>query len=152
MWNDTGNGFMNKWKAFFLDLEANHGLNPLSETHIWLLHHLFLNSINTDAQQWKRIWNAHKMALKDRRSASPQELWMESQLMDGIRGYNSSLPLPVLAPGWDQTSDDVLDDTVTEQARLGLFEKRKSFFSLLFTPMFILRLSSWETFLCSLRA
>lgn len=37
------------WKDFFQCLEAHEGLDPDLESHMWLLHHLFLDAINEDA-------------------------------------------------------------------------------------------------------
>ena len=52
LWYDVTNGFGRKWKIFFMDLEAHHGLNPTIPEHIWLLHYLFLPAIQQDAQDW----------------------------------------------------------------------------------------------------
>ncbi|KAJ6573722.1 hypothetical protein B0H10DRAFT_2168551 [Mycena sp. CBHHK59/15] len=64
LWYDVTHGFGKKWKVFFLDLEANHGLNPTRPGHIWLLHHLFLSSINRDAQDWAEAWNSHQLTIR----------------------------------------------------------------------------------------
>ncbi|KAK6997284.1 hypothetical protein R3P38DRAFT_3328900 [Favolaschia claudopus] len=61
LWYDVTHGFGKKWKVFFLDLETNHGLNPTRPGHIWLLRHLFLASINRDAQDWAEAWNSHQL-------------------------------------------------------------------------------------------
>ena len=41
LWVNVTSGFGRKWKTFFQDLELHDGLNPDSDAHIWLLHHLF---------------------------------------------------------------------------------------------------------------
>lgn len=35
-----------------LDLEAHCDVNSMVHAHIWLLHHMFLASINEDALEW----------------------------------------------------------------------------------------------------
>ncbi|KAK0436757.1 hypothetical protein EV421DRAFT_1907820 [Armillaria borealis] len=66
-------------------LEHHHSLNLHLNRHIWLLHHLFLAHIDSDANIWAEHWNNHKMSLKGCR-ASPLQMWMESQLLHGARG------------------------------------------------------------------
>ena len=61
LWYDVTHGFGLKWKNFFIDLEAHCHLNP---SHIWLLHHLFMSTINADAEAWVHSWNNHTMQLK----------------------------------------------------------------------------------------
>lgn len=55
-----------------MDLEANHGLDPTQPAHVWLLHHLFLNAINQDANDWAETWNLHKLQIKKQRSPQPK--------------------------------------------------------------------------------
>ncbi|KAI0368680.1 hypothetical protein BV20DRAFT_947886 [Pilatotrama ljubarskyi] len=52
LWYDVTRGFGAKWKAFFIELERHHRLDPTLPSHVWLLHHLFLPSINQDAVEW----------------------------------------------------------------------------------------------------
>ncbi|KAJ7668905.1 hypothetical protein B0H17DRAFT_949670 [Mycena rosella] len=89
LWYDVTHGFGQKWKNFFHDLEINHGLNPRSTSDIWLLHHLFLGSINDDAQEWSRAWNSHKLQIKGERKRSPRDMFLFSMVQDGPRGIES---------------------------------------------------------------
>ncbi|KAK0474593.1 hypothetical protein IW261DRAFT_1341498 [Armillaria novae-zelandiae] len=91
MWRDTTIAFSNKWKGFFYDLECSHSLNPLLNRHIWLLHFLFLGKIDGDCQKWANHWNNHKLSLHGH-SASPLQIWMESQLLHGARGLEHLMP------------------------------------------------------------
>lgn len=86
LWYDVTHGFGQKWKAFFMDLEANYSLNPRLPAHIWLLHHLFLSAINEDAEEWARIWNHHTLQLRNERNATPHEMFFFSMIEDGLRG------------------------------------------------------------------
>ncbi|KAJ7780605.1 hypothetical protein DFH07DRAFT_729375 [Mycena maculata] len=91
LWYDVTHGFGQKWKNFFHDLEVNHGLNPRSAADIWLLHHLFLDSINEDALEWSRSWNSHKLQIKGERKRSPRDMFLFSMVQDGARGIGHML-------------------------------------------------------------
>lgn len=69
-----------------MDLEANHGLDPSNPPHIWLLHVLFLASINQDAQDWARVWNSHKLQMHGERQRSPRDMFFFGMLQEGVRG------------------------------------------------------------------
>jgi hypothetical protein len=45
--------------SFFRDLEHHNDLDPDMGDHLWLLHHLFLDAINTDVSEWAESWNSH---------------------------------------------------------------------------------------------
>ncbi|KAJ7495668.1 hypothetical protein B0H11DRAFT_2155915 [Mycena galericulata] len=89
LWYDVTHGFGKKWKVFFLDLETNHGLNPTRPGHIWLLHHLFLASVNRDAQDWVEAWNSHQLTVRRQRERSPRDLFTFGTLREGPRGITS---------------------------------------------------------------
>ncbi|KAK6980543.1 hypothetical protein R3P38DRAFT_3334209 [Favolaschia claudopus] len=100
LWYDVTHGFGKKWKTFFLDLEANHGLNPTRPGHIWLLHHLlsliasislFLSSVNRDAQDWAEAWNSHQLTIRRKRERSPRDMFLFGMLREGPRGISSFL-------------------------------------------------------------
>ncbi|TRM70062.1 hypothetical protein BD626DRAFT_391129 [Schizophyllum amplum] len=86
LWYDVTHGFGLKWKTFFYALEVQHALNPQIPGHIWLLHHLFMASINEDASEWAETWNNHKMQLPDSHPQSPRQMFFFSQHHDGRRG------------------------------------------------------------------
>ncbi|KAJ6615343.1 hypothetical protein B0H10DRAFT_1801472, partial [Mycena sp. CBHHK59/15] len=88
---DVTHGFGKTWKVFFLDLETNHGLNPSRPGHIWLLHHLFLASVNHDAQDWAEAWNSHQLTVRRQRKHSPRDLFLFGMLREGPRGISSFL-------------------------------------------------------------
>ncbi|KAJ7219900.1 hypothetical protein B0H12DRAFT_1205505 [Mycena haematopus] len=94
LWYDVTHGFGYKWKSFFLDLEVNHGLNPSTEVHIWLLHHLFLDSINADAQEWADAWNSHDLQIRGERTRSPRDIFLFSMIQDSPRGLERFIEPP----------------------------------------------------------
>jgi hypothetical protein len=91
MWVDIAKGYVRKWADAFRDLEQNHGLNVEVESHIWLLHHIFLASINRDALEWANAWNSHGMRLPhgERSGRSPKDLWLFGMAEHGARGLDA---------------------------------------------------------------
>lgn len=70
MWVEVGKQFVRRWKAFFLRLERLHGLDRQNPAHLWLLHVLFLDSINDDAQRFVDEWNHHPLSTEKNQSPS----------------------------------------------------------------------------------
>ncbi|KAF7972608.1 hypothetical protein HWV62_17426 [Athelia sp. TMB] len=101
LWFDVTHGYGQKWKNFFYDLETHHSLNPQVPQHIWLLHHLFLDAVDQDAQDWARAWNSHKLQIKGERTRSPRDIFIFSLIQDGPRGLQHQS-----APPTDQTPID----------------------------------------------
>lgn len=84
LWVDITVGFGGKWKIFFEVLEAHDGLNPDNDAHIWLLHHLFLDQINSDAETWMATWNQHVLARGVQAHQSPQQLYTHGMVTNGV--------------------------------------------------------------------
>ncbi|KAG1718137.1 hypothetical protein EDB19DRAFT_1899535 [Suillus lakei] len=61
LWVDFTNGIGSKWKMFFQDLELNSGLDADNPHHIWLVHYLFLTTLNSEIHVWAETWNNHRM-------------------------------------------------------------------------------------------
>lgn len=91
LWRDLTAGVGYKWKLFFQDLECNGDLNPDVEGHMWLLHHLFLDAINTDLLEWAESWNSHVMTVPNQRQRSPKDMFFFGMLENGFRGFESEL-------------------------------------------------------------
>ncbi|KAF8837818.1 hypothetical protein BDN67DRAFT_908587, partial [Paxillus ammoniavirescens] len=82
MWVEVGKQFVRRWKAFFLRLERLHGLDQQNPTHLWLLHFLFLDAINEDAQRFIDEWNHHPLSTE--KNQSPSDLRFLSEVENGI--------------------------------------------------------------------
>ncbi|KAL0066854.1 hypothetical protein AAF712_006049 [Marasmius tenuissimus] len=89
LWRDVTLGFGGKWKLFFQSLEQSHGLNARIPSHIWLLHHLFLDSINEDARCWAESWNRHPLTSLHM-THSPQEMFVFGMIENGVRGLDAA--------------------------------------------------------------
>lgn len=85
LWRDVTRGFGLKWKNFFVDLEAEAGLQPDNDAHIWLLHYLFLQAVNNDAAEWAEVWNSHNVRIQGERERSPRDMFFFGQLENGWR-------------------------------------------------------------------
>src|SRR5262249_8817949 len=86
LWCDYKQAVGMKWKEFFMELEANEGLDPERPSHIWLLHWLFLDAINQDIAEWVDAWNHHIISLHDGPNRSPVDLFLFGMIEDGPRG------------------------------------------------------------------
>lgn len=100
-----------KWKQFFQELEIHHGLDADQDSHIWLLHHLFLPVINSDALHWANTWNTHTMRLPDQHSDSPHALRYFSIIESGTRGIDEN---GNVLPAFEPIADDLDPDQVHE--------------------------------------
>ncbi|KAG1852846.1 hypothetical protein DFJ58DRAFT_660990 [Suillus subalutaceus] len=111
LWVDWTSGVGSKWKTFFQNLEVHDGLDPELPSHIWLLHHLFLNIINTEGLQWANSWNAHTMTLPGQRNDSPHALRFFSIISGGGRGIDAhGNVLPHFQPIVDDLTPEEIDE------------------------------------------
>lgn len=87
LWRDLTEGLGAKWKNFFYTLELHDGLDRDSDSHMWLLHYLFLNSINQEAQAWAGAWNDHTLTIRGERQRSPRDMFFFGMIEKGMRGF-----------------------------------------------------------------
>ncbi|KAJ7585596.1 hypothetical protein C8J56DRAFT_788316, partial [Mycena floridula] len=83
LWVEVGSHFARHWRAFFYRLEALHGLRRKDPKHRWLLHHLFLDSINVDCAQFQLEWNAHPIS-GEGNDESPNDKRLLGMLQHGV--------------------------------------------------------------------
>ncbi|KAG1831115.1 hypothetical protein EV424DRAFT_1470158 [Suillus variegatus] len=79
LWVDFTNGIESKWKKFFQDLELSSGLDADDPHYIWLVHYLFLATLNSKICVWAETWNNHHMTTEDG-TTSPHQLHYLSML------------------------------------------------------------------------
>lgn len=118
LWYDVTHGFGLKWKEFFLDLEVHHGLEVHNDSHIWLLHFLFLSAVNQDAQEWAAAWNSHHLTIRGERSRSPRDIFFFSMIQDGPRGIITQDGVPQPADEVDDLASYGIDWEVADDAVL----------------------------------
>lgn len=128
LWVDVTSGFGSKWKQFFQILEAHDALDTNNDAHIWLLHFLFLASINSDATMWAKTWNNHTLARHGCHHQSPSQMYLHGMLQHGLRGVavEEEEPEDIDSFGidWDdlersnfRTHHDIHNQPTTEEAR-----------------------------------
>ena len=66
MWVEVGTQFAYRWRAFFTRLERRHQLDPSNPAHLWLLHLMFLDALNSDCDAFRTQWNHHPISGKGR--------------------------------------------------------------------------------------
>ncbi|KAF8119402.1 hypothetical protein EV363DRAFT_1177992, partial [Boletus edulis] len=84
LWVETGTQFVRRWRGFFSRLERLHMLDPQRAHHIWLLHVLFLDSINDDCNDFRDEWNCHPISGPNTNNKSPMDLRFLGQTTLGI--------------------------------------------------------------------
>jgi hypothetical protein len=121
LWVEVKWIIVTKWKPFFGGLEAHHGLRVDSAMHIWLLHHLFLKSLNNDIQEWAEHWNAHGMHLKREKDKVPRDMFilgMRRRVLDNtiVRQEEAVEDVDQFGIDWDGADDEQLVRKLQEQA------------------------------------
>ncbi|KZT27166.1 hypothetical protein NEOLEDRAFT_1061535, partial [Neolentinus lepideus HHB14362 ss-1] len=84
LWVEVGTQFARRWRAFFTRLGRMHRLDRKDPTHLWLLHKLFLDDINTDCQDFQVQWNAHPISGPQTKNRSPADLRFLGQTEHGV--------------------------------------------------------------------
>ncbi|KAF4584655.1 hypothetical protein EYR40_004642 [Pleurotus pulmonarius] len=82
LWVEIGTQFGQQWRAFFQRLEDQHQLDRHNPHHLWLIHVLFLDDINTDCQSFQATWNAHPIGGRGHDN-SPNDLHLTGRLQHG---------------------------------------------------------------------
>jgi len=67
-------------------LELRHGLNINNPNHIWLLHHLFLNTINSQLTFFAEARNQHQVQSRHGPSRRPADYFLFDMYVHGVRG------------------------------------------------------------------
>ncbi|EJU04636.1 hypothetical protein DACRYDRAFT_47457, partial [Dacryopinax primogenitus] len=80
---DVTKDFGSKWKNIFIHMETYLELDIALNSHMWLLHYLFLRDINQDAELWQQMWNFHPLQSHKGQMKSPNERWMVGMLGKG---------------------------------------------------------------------
>jgi hypothetical protein len=100
LWVDITAQVGASWAEAFTDLEVNYGLDINNTHHIWLLHHLFLQTLNDQLSFFAESWNQHRMQIRDGPNRSPADMFGFDMLVHGLRGDRLS----------DATDGDMADE------------------------------------------
>ncbi|KAJ7177579.1 hypothetical protein C8R43DRAFT_872453 [Mycena crocata] len=84
LWVEVGTQFARRWRGFFTRLERRHDLDHLSPHHLWLLHHLFLDEMNSDCQDFQAEWNLHPLGGTRNKGQSPADIRFISETQHGV--------------------------------------------------------------------
>ncbi|KIO17899.1 hypothetical protein M407DRAFT_48151, partial [Tulasnella calospora MUT 4182] len=84
LWVEVGSQFARRWRAFFHRLEDDHFLDSTNPHHLWLLHHLFLHSLDNEAKSFQDDWNNHPISGPQGRNKSPVDIRLIGQTTEGF--------------------------------------------------------------------
>ena len=85
LWVDVTAQLGSSWADVFTALEIHHGLNINNSHHIWLLHFLFLPTINQQLLFFSESWNQHHIQIRDGPNHSPADMFGFDMFVHGIR-------------------------------------------------------------------
>ncbi|KAJ7572202.1 hypothetical protein C8J56DRAFT_1009167 [Mycena floridula] len=111
LWVDVTNQIGATWAELLMHLKLSHGLDINNENHIWLVHCLFLDTINNQFAFFADSWNNHSIQIRCGASQSPIALFGFDMLALGIRGHELQLSddeLEVYGLDWDALQDTSL--------------------------------------------
>lgn len=114
LWVDVTAQVGAAWADHFTTLELRHGLDINNINHIWLLHLLFLPTINHQLSFFAEAWNQHRIQIRDGPNRSPADLFGFDMFVHGVRG--DQLPnndmtdeeLEVFGVDWEALCDETL--------------------------------------------
>ena len=75
LWVDVFIYVAQYWRNVFLYLEAECGLDPTNEMHLYALHYVYLPRINNMIEEFQAFWNNH--SLRTENNKTPLQLWTE---------------------------------------------------------------------------
>lgn len=100
LWVDVTAQVGAAWSDHFTILELRHGLDINNVNHIWLLHFLFLSTINAQLSFFAEAWNQHLLQIRDGPNRSPADLFGFDMFVHGVRGDQ-------LPPDDDMTEEEL---------------------------------------------
>ncbi|KAF7311812.1 hypothetical protein MIND_00191700 [Mycena indigotica] len=86
LWVDVTAQVGATWADHFTSLELHYGLNINNVGHIWLLHFLFLATINSQLAFFAESWNEHRIQIRNGPNRSPIDMFGFDMLICGVRG------------------------------------------------------------------
>ncbi|KAJ7053160.1 hypothetical protein C8F01DRAFT_996937 [Mycena amicta] len=116
LWVDVTAQVGATWGDHFTLLELRHGLNINNVAHIWLLHFLFLATINSQLAFFAESWNNHRIQIRNGPNRSPIDMFGFDMYVCGVRGDElpaaeedlSEEELEVFGIDWQGLRDDAI--------------------------------------------
>lgn len=112
LWRDLYQSVTHIYRDIFYFLEEQGQLDPLNETHLFALHHVFLPRINTSLRHFCDMWNNHPVRTAQNRT--PAQLMVQSAISmfdpdngdvpNELYGIDEEGPIP--SDEEDSTDDD----------------------------------------------
>ncbi|KAJ6602611.1 hypothetical protein DFH09DRAFT_1242884 [Mycena vulgaris] len=85
LWVDVTAQLGATWSECFTILELRHGLDINNVAHIWLLHFLFLATINSQLAFFAQSWNQHRIQIRHGPNRAPADMFVFDMLVNGVR-------------------------------------------------------------------
>ncbi|KAJ7574991.1 hypothetical protein C8J56DRAFT_1007785 [Mycena floridula] len=107
LWVDVTAQVGGVWAEHFHMLKTTFVLDINNQNHIWLLQHIFLQTINQQLQFFAESWNDHSIQVCGGASRTPADIF--TMLVHGIHGAELELTeeeLEVFGIDWDSLNDD----------------------------------------------
>ncbi|KAJ6457388.1 hypothetical protein C8R45DRAFT_1056388 [Mycena sanguinolenta] len=86
LWVDVTAQVGATWADRFIMLEVRYGLDINNVAHIWLLHFLFLGTINSQLAFFAGAWNQHRIQMRGSTNRSPTDMFVFDMFINGVRG------------------------------------------------------------------
>ncbi|KAJ6448497.1 hypothetical protein C8R45DRAFT_850309, partial [Mycena sanguinolenta] len=86
LWVDVTAQVGATWADCFIMLEVRNGLDINNVAHIWLLHFLFLGTINSQLAFFAGAWNQHRIQMCGSTNRSPTDMFVFDMFINGVRG------------------------------------------------------------------
>ncbi|KAF8154326.1 hypothetical protein K438DRAFT_1910178 [Mycena galopus ATCC 62051] len=86
LWIDVTAQVSATWGDHFTWLEVQYGLDINNVAHIWLLHLLFLGTINTQLTFFAELWNQHRIQIRNGANQCPTDMFVFDMYVNGVHG------------------------------------------------------------------
>ncbi|KAF8129107.1 hypothetical protein K438DRAFT_1912179 [Mycena galopus ATCC 62051] len=86
LWIDVTAQVSATWGDHFARLEVQYGLDINNVAHIWLLHLLFLGTINTQLTFFAELWNQHRIQIRNVANRCPTDMFVFDMYVNGVHG------------------------------------------------------------------
>ncbi|KAJ7846578.1 hypothetical protein B0H14DRAFT_3086265 [Mycena olivaceomarginata] len=90
IWGRSVHNVSVTWTENFTALEIRYGLDINDVASIWLLHFLFLDTINTQLAFFAKAWNQYQIQIRNSTDHSPTDMFVFDMYVNGV--HSDQLP------------------------------------------------------------